>query len=132
MTAVVAAMLVVPALDEALKRWVRRRNLPTVSARLWIMRVGGTMNRRTVWVLWTLAAVVLGAASIWLPATRVPAGLVLGGSLSNVLESSIRGRVTDYVDVGFWPVFNLADVALTAGTIGLAMTLLAAARQVLA
>jgi lipoprotein signal peptidase len=40
--------------------------------------------------------------------------------------------VTDYVDVGFWPAFNLADVALTTGALGMALALLSAIRVALA
>jgi lipoprotein signal peptidase len=53
-------------------------------------------------------------------------GLLLGGSLSNAMEGSLRGSVTDYVCLRFWPAFNLADVALTAGAVGLGVALLRA------
>jgi lipoprotein signal peptidase len=49
------------------------------------------------------------------------AGLLLGGSLSHLLETTRRGWICDYVCLRFWPAFNLADVALTAGTIGTAL-----------
>jgi lipoprotein signal peptidase len=54
------------------------------------------------------------------------AGALLGGSLSHALETSLRGRVVDYVRLRFWPAFNLADVAITAGALGvLAQTVIA-------
>ena len=46
-------------------------------------------------------------------------GLLLGGSLSNAVESSMRGSITDYICLRFWPAFNLADLALAAGAIGI-------------
>ena len=55
-------------------------------------------------------------------------GLLLGGSLSNALESSLRGTVSDYVCLRFWPAFNLADLALAAGAIGILAELLMAVR----
>lgn len=48
-------------------------------------------------------------------------GLVLGGAFGNVVDrlfrspGFLRGAVVDFVDLGFWPVFNLADSAITCG-----------------
>jgi signal peptidase II len=39
-------------------------------------------------------------------------GAALGGAVSNVLDRVWRGGVLDYIDVGFWPVFNIADAAI--------------------
>ena len=47
---------------------------------------------------------------------RVGAGLVLGGALGNLLDRLFRegdgflgGAVVDFVDLQWWPVFNVAD-----------------------
>ena len=45
------------------------------------------------------------------------AGLVLGGAVANLADRSLGGTVVDYVDVGWWPSFNLADVWLTVGCV---------------
>ena len=55
--------------------------------------------------------------------TRLPgcgwcAALLLGGSLSHMIETSRRGRVCDYLCLRFWPAFNLADAAISIGTVG--------------
>ena len=48
-------------------------------------------------------------------------GLILGGAFGNVIDrvfrapGFLRGSVVDFVDLGFWPVFNLADSAITCG-----------------
>lgn len=42
-------------------------------------------------------------------------GLLLGGSTSNLVDRLVRGEVTDYIEVGLWPAFNLADVAIVCG-----------------
>ena len=64
----------------------------------------------------------LPAAALAL-ATRLPgsewcAALILGGSLSHMIETSRHGRVCDYLCLGFWPAFNLADAAISIGTVG--------------
>jgi signal peptidase II len=51
------------------------------------------------------------------PAAQLGLGLALGGAASNVLDRLRRGAVLDFVDLGWWPVFNLADVAITVGVV---------------
>jgi signal peptidase II len=67
----------------------------------------------------------------WLP--RLALGLVLGGAVGNLLDRLFRGGhgflggpVVDFVDLRWWPVFNVADVAISVGAILLAITLGAA------
>ncbi len=48
------------------------------------------------------------------------AGLLLGGAAGNLVDRVRLGGVVDFVDVGFWPVFNLADVGVVAGALLLA------------
>ena len=55
--------------------------------------------------------------------TPVPAGLVVGGGLANLADRAIGGSVVDLFDLGWWPLFNLADVFITTGV---ALLLLAA------
>jgi signal peptidase II len=43
-------------------------------------------------------------------------GAFVGGATGNVLDRLARGAVVDFLAVGPWPVFNLADAALVAGT----------------
>jgi signal peptidase II len=45
------------------------------------------------------------------------AGLIAGGALGNLADRLRAGAVTDYVEIGSWPPFNLADVAITAGVV---------------
>lgn len=48
-------------------------------------------------------------------------GLILGGALGNLYDRIRLGEVIDFIDIGFgskrWPVFNVADIAVTAGVI---------------
>lgn len=46
---------------------------------------------------------------------RLSLGLQLGGALGNLLDRITRGYVVDFVDIGFWPIFNLADLSIVLG-----------------
>jgi signal peptidase II len=48
---------------------------------------------------------------------RVSIALMLGGALGNLIDRIHQGHVTDFIDVGPWPVFNLADSAIVVGLI---------------
>lgn len=77
-------------------------------------------------VLWVLLAG---------PPTRLTVagcGLVLGGAAGNLLDRLMEGRVTDFLDLQFWPlqawpVFNAADIAIV---LGVGLLLLATLRPV--
>lgn len=44
-------------------------------------------------------------------------GFILGGSLGNLLDRVVRSYVIDYIDFGFWPVFNFADIMINLGVL---------------
>lgn len=44
-------------------------------------------------------------------------GLVLGGAFANVADRALGGTVVDFLDLGWWPSFNLADVWITGGAL---------------
>lgn len=48
---------------------------------------------------------------------RVGSGLILGGALSNLVDRLMLGAVVDYLDLRFWPVFNLSDACITIGAL---------------
>jgi signal peptidase II len=54
----------------------------------------------------------LPTENIWV---RVSLGLQLGGALGNLLDRIPRGYVVDFVDIGFWPIFNVADLSIVLG-----------------
>ena len=53
----------------------------------------------------------------------VSLGLVLGGTVGNLLDRLRLGYVTDFIDFGFWPAFNIADSAIVVGAIIFAFSL---------
>lgn len=50
---------------------------------------------------------------------RISLGLQLGGAIGNLTDRLRFGQVTDFVQLGFWPVFNLADASIVIGVITL-------------
>ena len=56
-------------------------------------------------------------------------GLDLGGAVGNLIDRVRFGEVTDFIDVGAWPVFNIADSGITVGTILIAYFLLFSFRR---
>ena len=58
------------------------------------------------------------------PTLRLSIGLQLGGALGNLLDRVTVGAVVDFIDVGWWPIFNLADSSIVVGMTILIVTLL--------
>ena len=55
---------------------------------------------------------------------RAALGLILGGTVGNLIDRFRFGYVTDFIDFGFWPAFNIADSAVTVGVIIFAYSIL--------
>ncbi len=74
-------------------------------------------------VILTIASVVARACLIFFYKTqknvggwlRLAIALLLGGAIGNFIDRVSMGEVTDFIDVGMWPVFNIADSAITCG-----------------
>ncbi len=75
------------------------------------------------WMLWFFAR--SGRRHPILP---VALGLVLGGSISNLVDRVRLGRVTDFLDLSAWPAFNLADSFIVVGVAVLFIALVLADR----
>jgi len=75
----------------------------------------------------TTAVIVLTAAAVTAmlvffarqaqrhPLLPVALGLVIGGSVSNLIDRVRLGHVTDFLDFLYWPAFNLADTFIVIG-----------------
>lgn len=85
-----------------------------------------SMATSYTWVLTLIASsVVLGI--IWMsrrlvsPWWAVGLGMILGGALGNLMDRFFRapghlqGHVVDFLSIGWWPVFNVADPAVVGG-----------------
>lgn len=77
-----------------------------------------------------LGALGVVAALLWVGRavrTRLSAvalGMIVGGALGNVVDRAVRGdagflhgSVIDFIDLQWWPVFNIADVGVVCGAI---------------
>jgi signal peptidase II len=81
----------------------------------------------TVAVAWMLVFFARGGARH--PVLPVALGLLLGGSISNLVDRVRLGHVTDFLDLRYWPAFNLADVCIVVGVVLLLGTMLAGERS---
>jgi signal peptidase II len=58
------------------------------------------------------------------PVLPIALGLLIGGSASNLTDRMRLGHVTDFIDLRFWPAFNLADSFIVLGVLILLAALL--------
>jgi signal peptidase II len=86
---------------------------------------GGSVVPLIAFAVLALAFVgFLLARNSTVPGIWVAVGLVAGGALGNLVDRLRAGEVTDYIEIGSWPPFNLADVAITVGVAALALIFL--------
>jgi signal peptidase II len=108
---------------------------------LWIRHVQNSGIAFGLFAQSTAIVIVLTAiAIVWMvgyfarsgarhPVLPVALGLVIGGSLSNLVDRVRLGYVTDFVDLRWWPAFNLADSFIVIGVIVLLAALVLAERE---
>lgn len=53
------------------------------------------------------------------PLVWLPTGLLIGGATGNLIDRTRQGAVTDFIDLAWWPAFNIADIAITIGVLSL-------------
>ncbi len=90
---------------------------------------------------WATAITILTAVAVaWMvgyfaragarhPVLPVALGLLIGGSAGNLTDRVRLGHVTDFLDLRYWPAFNLADVFIVTGVAILLAALVAAERR---
>ncbi len=81
----------------------------------------GILQGKTTFLIW-FSLIVLGGILWYLrktPQEMTPfVALIAGGAVSNVIDRVNLGYVVDYLDVWIIPTFNIADLAITVGAIG--------------
>lgn len=80
------------------------------------------------WFFVLLAVAISGVLVVWLKRTArgdwrtaLPLGLIVGGALGNLIDRLHAAQVTDFIQVyyrdWYYPVFNVADCAITVGAV---------------
>ena len=131
-----ALELLVPAvvvfLADQLAKWLVARHLPKGQSLLFARWLEiryttkrsearrGARPRFALLLLWCSTAIILilfvqQGELFRHVAARTGLGAALGGAAGNLYDRMRRGAVIDLLKVGWWPVFNLADVAITFG-----------------
>lgn len=93
-----------------------------VGLRLLSNRRGGLagLSTRAAGLAWLVSAALVcfvAAFGVALPLVGIAGlGLAFGGATSNLADRVVRGAVVDFIAVGWWPVFNVADAAMVVGT----------------
>ena len=137
----------VVALDQASKavlvEWLgpdaadhRRELLGDLLALEYVENTGGVFGSlpgQGASLVWVALIIVVGLVIYYrgvarpTPALAASLGLLVGGALGNVVDRVRLGYVVDFVAVGPFPRFNLADAAITLGVLFLAWHSLVAA-----
>lgn len=96
-----------------------------------LVRNSGAAFSMATGYTWALTLVALGVVVgiVWMgrrlvsPWWALGLGMILGGALGNLVDrlfrspGPMRGHVVDFLSVGWWPVFNIADSAVVGGAI---------------
>ena len=127
--------LIVLILDQTTKQffWELGRNFQVIGefARITMVRnSGAAFGMLQGGRVFLIVSSVIASIAILFIAERIPKtehakriflGMILGGAIGNLVDRIYPGQVTDFVDIGLaayrWPVFNLADAAVTVGGI---------------
>ena len=139
--AMIGLALVVVVLDQASKAWVRANVPLSGELALWpgVVHLSHVLNRGAAWNMlagqrWLLVAITVAVIGGIVAASRhlvtrgvicvLAVGLIMGGAVGNLFDRIAHGAVTDMIDVDTswnflrtFPVFNLADSALTLGVV---------------
>jgi signal peptidase II len=125
--------LIVVFLDQISKQfiWSLGRNFDVIDGLLRVTLVrnsGAAFGMLQGGRVFLIVASVAASIFVVFLADRIPAaerakrvflGMVLGGALGNLIDRLYPGHVIDFIDMGIasyrWPVYNLADSAVTVG-----------------
>ncbi len=122
--------LIILGLDQATKYWVERTLHLMESIPVWenifhltlLHNTGGAFglfqqqNRLLIVITACLFILIIKFYKLFPRRTwwhKAAFGLLLGGAGGNFLDRLLRGYVVDFLDFQVWPVFNIADMAIT-------------------
>ena len=125
------------AADQATKHWALNRlsNARTINL-IGSLRFNLAFNKGMAFsqatgagpIIGALAFVVIIVIVLWLRRNAqglagVAAGLIVGGATGNLIDrllrgdAWLRGAVVDFIDLQWWPIFNIADAAISTGAV---------------
>ena len=133
MSLLIAALIVL--LDQVSKAWALRDLADGhIVHVIWTMQFNLTYNRGMAFSRGTGIGPIIGVIGLVVVVllllslrradtalTRVATGLIIGGAVGNILDRLfrgsgwMRGAVIDFIDFQWWPVFNVADMAIMIG-----------------
>ena len=103
-----------------LTRGVRLRHVVNVG---WVLRVRSPTGLLVLWGIAVSSGLLMLELGEGGEGARAGVAIALGGATGNLLDRLLRGHIVDFIEIGFWPIFNVADVGIVAG-LGLALTVL--------
>jgi len=133
MSLLISAVIVL--LDQVSKAWALRDLADgRIIHVIWTMQFNLTYNRGMAFSRGTGIGPIIGVIGLVVVVllllslrraenalTRVATGLIIGGAVGNILDRLfrgsgwMRGAVVDFIDFQWWPVFNIADMAIMIG-----------------
>lgn len=128
-----ATVGVVVALDQITKAWARSAIEPDERINVFfgvdltlVKNTGvafGALSGGGALVIVAVAVAMAGLVAYFAsqrdkPALWLPVGMVFGGAVGNLADRARIDGVTDFIDPALWPAFNLADVAIVVGVLG--------------
>lgn len=134
----VVVVTLVVAVDQATKTWALHALSDRTIHLFWTLQLNLTLNSGVAFGLGKGVTPVLVVVAVAMlvtvmilgqyhtdPTRAVAMALLLAGAGSNLIDRLVRshgGAVIDWIDAQWWPVFNVADMALTCGVLLLVLT----------
>ena len=142
MSLLISAVIVL--LDQISKAWALRDLADgRIIHVIWTMQFNLTFNRGMAFSRGTGIGPIIGVIGLVVVVllllslrradnalTRVATGLIIGGAVGNILDRLfrgsgwMRGAVVDFIDFQWWPVFNVADMAIMIGAATMVVAML--------
>jgi signal peptidase II len=131
LAATVAALVI--ALDQATKTWALQHLASGPRHVIWTLQLNLQFNtgmafsqaRGSTPVVTVVALALVSVLVVVVLRTKgtgsaLLLGMIIGGALGNLVDRLVRhhsGAVIDFIDVRWWPVFNVADAAVSIGAV---------------
>ncbi len=140
--------MAVLAVDQATKMWATAALDGRIIDLVWTLRLRLVYNTGVAFsagqglgpVLALVAIVIVGVLWSWRRRVQgisgaLGLGAILGGALGNLADRIFRdagwgrGAVVDFIDLQWWPIFNIADASITVGVVALLIHLFLSERR---